>query len=159
MIKLNDIGAPQGANRNTKRRGRGPASGQGKTGGRGTKGQKSRSGGGTPPWFEGGQMPLNRRLPKRGFVNIFKTHFQLVNLDQLETRFAAGDQVDANALVLSGLIKHADQPIKLLGRGTVAKSLRVEVTKASETAVKAIEAAGGSVTMTAKIRVETARRR
>jgi large subunit ribosomal protein L15 len=159
MIKLNDLGAPHGANRNTKRRGRGPASGQGKTGGRGTKGQKSRSGGGTPPWFEGGQMPLNRRLPKRGFVNIFKTQFQLVNLDQLETRFAAGDQVDANALVLAGLIKHADQPIKLLGRGTVAKSLQVAVTKASETAVKAIEAAGGSVTMTARIRVEPARRR
>ena len=93
-------------------------------------------------------MPLNRRLPKRGFVNIFKTHFQLVNLDQLETKFAAGDRVDANALVLAGLIKHADQPIKLLGRGTVAKSLQVEVTKASETAVKAIEAAGGAVTVT-----------
>jgi len=147
MIKLNDLGAPQGANRNTKRRGRGPSSGQGKTGGRGHKGQKARAGGGIPPWFEGGQMPLNRRLPKRGFVNIFKTHFQLVNLDQLETKFAAGDRVDANALVLAGLIKHADQPIKLLGRGAVAKSLQVEVTKASETAVKAIEAAGGSVTV------------
>ena len=147
MIKLNDLGAPRGANKNTKRRGRGPSSGQGKTGGRGHKGQKARAGGGTPPWFEGGQMPLNRRLPKRGFVNIFKTHFQLVNLDQLEHTFAAGDRVDANALVLAGLIKHADQPIKLLGRGAVAKSLQVEVTKASETAVKAIEAAGGSVTV------------
>ena len=111
MIKLNDLGAPQGREPQIrKRRGRGPASGQGKTGGRGHKGQKARAGGGIPPWFEGGQMPLNRRLPKRGFANIFKTHFQLVNLDQLESSFDAGDRVDANALVLAGLIKHADQP-------------------------------------------------
>jgi large subunit ribosomal protein L15 len=148
MIKLNDLGAPRGANKNTKRRGRGPSSGQGKTGGRGHKGQKARAGGGTPPWFEGGQMPLNRRLPKRGFVNIFKTHFQLVNLDQLEIKFAAGDKVDANSLLLVGLIKHADQPIKLLGRGKIAKTLQVEVTKASDTAVQAIEAAGGAVVVT-----------
>ena len=81
MLKLNNIGAPKGANRDKKRRGRGPGSGTGKTGGRGHKGQKARSGGGIPPWFEGGQMPLNRRLPKRGFTNIFKKTFQLVNLD------------------------------------------------------------------------------
>ena len=84
MLKLNNLGAPKGANRDKKRRGRGPGSGQGKTGGRGHKGQKARSGGGIPPWFEGGQMPLNRRLPKRGFTNIFKKTFQLVNLDELE---------------------------------------------------------------------------
>jgi large subunit ribosomal protein L15 len=147
MLKLNDIGAPQGANRDRKRRGRGIGSGQGKTGGRGHKGQKARSGGGTPPWFEGGQMPLNRRLPKRGFTNIFKKTFQLVNLDQLEARFDAGDKVDAMALAEAGLIKHTDQPIKLLGRGAVEKALQIEVTKASESAVKAVEAAGGSVTV------------
>ncbi len=147
MLKLNDIGAPHGANREKKRRGRGPASGQGKTGGRGHKGQNARSGGGVPPWFEGGQMPLNRRLPKRGFTNIFKKHFQLVNLDQLETRFDSGDTVDASALAACGLVKYAKRPVKLLGRGEITKKLTVQVDKASQTAVKAVEAAGGSVTV------------
>ena len=94
MLKLNNIGAPKGANRDKKRRGRGPGSGQGKTGGRGHKGQKARSGGGIPPWFEGGQMPLNRRLPKRGFTNIFKKSYQLVNVDELEARFEAGAELN-----------------------------------------------------------------
>ncbi len=146
MLKLNDIGAPKGANREKKRRGRGPASGQGKTGGRGHKGQKARSGGGVPPWFEGGQMPLNRRLPKRGFTNIFKKHFQLVNLDQLEGRFQAGESVNAESLAERGLVRSAKQPVKLLGRGEITKSLAVTVDKASQSAVKAIEGAGGSVT-------------
>jgi large subunit ribosomal protein L15 len=145
MLKLNDIGVPKGANREKKRRGRGPASGQGKTGGRGHKGQKARSGGGVPPWFEGGQMPLNRRLPKRGFTNIFKKHFQLVNLDQLEGRFQAGETVNAESLAERGLVRSARQPVKLLGRGEVTKSLTVAVDRASESAVKAIEGAGGSV--------------
>jgi len=147
MLKLNDIGAPRGANREKKRRGRGPASGQGKTGGRGHKGQKARSGGGIPPWFEGGQMPLNRRLPKRGFTNIFKKHFQLVNLDQLEQRFESGDTVDAAALADRGLVRKATLPVKLLGRGEITKSLTVTVDKASSAAVKAVEGAGGSVTV------------
>jgi large subunit ribosomal protein L15 len=147
MLKLNDINAPRGANREKKRRGRGPASGQGKTGGRGHNGQKARSGGGVPPWFEGGQMPLNRRLPKRGFTNIFKKHYQLVNLDQLEGRFEAGQQVDGVTLAEAGLIKYAERPVKLLGRGELSKQLTVAVDKASQTAVKAVEAAGGSVTV------------
>ncbi len=147
MLKLNDIGAPKGANREKKRRGRGPASGQGKTSGRGHKGQNARSGGGVPPWFEGGQMPLNRRLPKRGFTNIFKKHFQLVNLDDLEGRFNAGETVDAEALVGVGLIKYAKRPVKLLGRGDLSKTLTITVDKASQSAVKAVEAAGGSVTV------------
>lgn len=145
MLKLNDIGVPKGANREKKRRGRGPSSGQGKTGGRGHKGQKARSGGGVPPWFEGGQMPLNRRLPKRGFTNIFKKHFQLVNLDQLEGRFQAGETVNAESLAERGLVRSARQPVKLLGRGEVTKSLTVAVDRASESAVKAIEGAGGTV--------------
>jgi len=145
MLKLNQIGAPHGANRDRKRRGRGIGSGQGKTGGRGHKGQKARSGGSVPPWFEGGQMPLNRRLPKRGFTNIFKQPFQLVNLDQLEDRFAAGQKVDALALAEAGLVRHPDRPVKLLGRGAVQKQLTVEVDRASQAAIKAIEAAGGSV--------------
>ncbi|MBE0564801.1 MAG: 50S ribosomal protein L15 [Krumholzibacteria bacterium] len=148
MLKLNNLGAPKGANRDTKRRGRGPGSGQGKTGGRGHKGQKARSGGGIPPWFEGGQMPLNRRLPKRGFTNIFKKSFQLVNVDELEAVFEAGAKVDNESLALAGLVKHLDRPVKLLGRGKVEKSLQIEVAKASRAAVAAVEAAGGSVTVT-----------
>ena len=147
MLKLNNIGAPKGANRDKKRRGRGPASGQGKTGGRGHKGQKARSGGGIPPWFEGGQMPLNRRLPKRGFTNIFKKSFQLVNLDALETRFEAGAKVDGESLQAAGLVKYADRPIKLLGRGQVSKKFEIEVAKASKSAIAAVEAAGGTVTV------------
>ena len=145
MLKLNNIGAPKGANRDKKRRGRGPGSGIGKTGGRGHKGQKARSGGGIPPWFEGGQMPLNRRLPKRGFTNIFKKSFQLVNLDDLETRFEADATVDAAALATAGLVKYQDRPIKLLGRGKLEKALKIAVTKASKSAVAAVEAAGGSI--------------
>lgn len=147
MLKLNNLGAPKGANRDKKRRGRGPGSGQGKTGGRGHKGQKARSGGGIPAWFEGGQMPLNRRLPKRGFTNIFKKVFQLVNLDDLESRVEAG-KVDGETLVAAGLVKYADRPVKLLGRGKVEKAYQIEVAKASKSAVAAVEAAGGSVTVT-----------
>ncbi len=148
MLKLNNIGAPKGANRDKKRRGRGPGSGTGKTGGRGHKGQKARSGGGIPPWFEGGQMPLNRRLPKRGFTNIFKKSFQLVNLDDLEARFDAANKVDAASLAAVGLVKYADRPVKLLGRGKVEKTFQIEVAKASKSAVAAVEAAGGTVTVT-----------
>ena len=148
MLKLNNIGAPKGANRDKKRRGRGPGSGQGKTGGRGHKGQKARSGGGIPPWFEGGQMPLNRRLPKRGFTNIFKKSFQLVNVDALDARFEAGTKIDGLALAQAGLVKYMDRPIKLLGRGKVEKSFQLEVAKASKSAVAAVESAGGSVTVT-----------
>jgi large subunit ribosomal protein L15 len=146
MLKLNNIGAPRGATRNRRRRGRGHASGLGKTSGRGHKGQKSRSGGGVPPWFEGGQMPLNRRVPKRGFTNIFRTVFQIVNLEDLE-RFDAGTEVDAEVLARAGLIRRPDRPVKLLGKGTIAKNLTVEVTQASKSAVAAIEAAGGSVSV------------
>lgn len=147
MLKLNNLGAPKGANRDKKRRGRGTGSGQGKTGGRGHKGQKARSGGGIPAWFEGGQMPLNRRLPKRGFTNIFKKTFQLVNIDELEAVFETGAKIDGEALAKAGLVKYMDRPIKLLGRGKVEKSLQIEVAKASKTAVAAVEAAGGSVTV------------
>ena len=146
MFKLNTIGVPAGANREKKRRGRGPASGQGKTGGRGHKGQKARSGGGVPPWFEGGQMPLNRRLPKRGFTNIFKKEYQLVNLDQLAERFEAGQAVDVEALAEVGLVKSTHRPVKLLARGTIELKLDIKVDRASQAAVAAVEAAGGTVT-------------
>jgi large subunit ribosomal protein L15 len=145
MLKLNNLGAPRGANKDTKRRGRGPGSGQGKTAGRGHKGQKARSGKKIKPWFEGGQMPLQRRLPKRGFTNIFKREFQIVNLEDLDA-FTAGDVVDAPALQAAGLIRHADRPVKLLARGAVDRALQVKVTRASEAAVAAVTAAGGTVT-------------
>jgi len=147
MLKLNNIGVPKGATKDKKRRGRGPASGTGKTGGRGHKGQKARSGGGIPPWFEGGQMPLNRRLPKRGFTNIFKKVFQLVNVDELEARFESGATIDGETLRSNGLIKYSDRPVKLLGRGKVEKTFTVNVAKASKTAIAAVEAAGGTVTV------------
>ena len=149
MLKLNNLGAPKGANRDRKRLGRGTGSGQGKTAGKGHKGQKARAGGGIPAWFEGGQMPLNRRLPKRGFRNIFKKSFQLVNLDVINEHFEAGAKVDAQALALAGLIKYVDRPVKLLARGKVEKALQIEVAKASEAAVAAVQAAGGSVTVKA----------
>jgi len=147
MLKLNNIAAPKGATRSRRRRGRGHGSGLGKTCGRGHKGQKARSGGTLPAWFEGGQMPLNRRLPKRGFTNIFKKVFQIVNLEDLD-RFEPDTKVDAETMAQAGLIKYPARPVKLLGRGSVAKSLQIEVTKASQAAVKAVEAAGGSVTCT-----------
>ena len=147
MLKLNNIGAPKGATRDKKRLGRGPGPGQGKTAGRGHKGQKARSGGGIPPWFEGGQMPLNRRLPKRGFTNIFRTAYQVVNLEQLN-RFAEGFEIDAAVLADAGLVKFQDRPVKLLGRGNLeTKNLVIKVNKASKTAVAAVEAAGGKVTV------------
>jgi len=149
MLKLNNIGVPKGANRDTKRRGRGPASGQGKTGGRGHKGQKARSGGGIPPWFEGGQMPLNRRLPKRGFTNIFRKTFQVVNLESLN-RFKEGFEIDVAVLADAGLVKSVERPVKLLGRGALeTKSLKITVDKASKSAISAVEAAGGSVVLKA----------
>jgi large subunit ribosomal protein L15 len=149
MLKLNNIGAPRGANKDKKRRGRGPGSGQGKTGGRGHKGQKARSGGGIPPWFEGGQMPLNRRLPKRGFTNIFRKVFQVVNLESLN-RFSDGFEIDGAVLADAGLVKYQDRPIKLLGRGELeTKNLVIKVNKASDSAIAAVEAAGGKVTVDA----------
>jgi len=147
MLKLNNLGAPKGATKDKKRLGRGPGSGTGKTSGRGHKGQKARSGGGIPAWFEGGQMPLNRRLPKRGFTNIFKKVFQLVNLDELEARFEGGATIDAPSLKSAGLVKYADRPVKLLGRGKVEKTFTVSVAKASKSAIAAVEAAGGTVTV------------
>ena len=106
----------------------------------------ARAGGGVPLWFEGGQMPLSRRLPKRGFTNIFKKAFQLVNLDDLEARMEAG-KVDGESLVAAGLVKYADRPVKLLGRGSVSKKFEIEVAKASKSAIAAVEAAGGTVTV------------
>jgi large subunit ribosomal protein L15 len=145
-MKLNEIGPAKGAVKKRKRIGCGPGSGHGKTSTRGHKGQNSRSGGGVPPWFEGGQMPLQRRLPKRGFNNIFRVKYQIVNLDDL-SRFESGAKINRGSLIEAGLVKKASLPVKILGRGEVKAALDVEVDRISAGAAKAIRNAGGSVSL------------
>lgn len=139
---LSEISPAKGSTKNPKRVGRGPGSGHGKTACRGEKGQRSRSGHSLMAGFEGGQMPLKRRVPKRGFKNIFRVEYQVVNLESL-ARFDAGAEVDAKALAGARLIAAADKPVKVLGRGKVGKALQVTVDAYSTTAREAIEKAGG----------------
>lgn len=141
-MRLHDLKPCEGAKKKAKRLGRGESSGLGKTSGKGHKGQKARSGGGVRIGFEGGQMPLQRRLPKRGFTNIFKKVYSLVNLKDL-ARFEAGSVVDAEALVACGLIRNNNFPVKLLAQGELDRALTVKVQAASGAAVAAIEKAGG----------------
>lgn len=143
-MNLSDLKPPHGATQNKKRVGRGPGSGNGKTAGRGHKGAQSRSGYSFKRGFEGGQMPLHRRLPKRGFNNIFRTEYAVVNLDQLEVRFEAGMTVTAEALRDAGLIHGIRKPIKVLGRGEVTKALTVRAHKFSGKAAEKLAAAGGT---------------
>lgn len=149
-IGIHNIGAPKGANKNKKRVGRGPGSGLGKTSGRGHKGQKSRSGYSGRPGFEGGQMPLQRRLPKRGFTNIFKKEWIEVNLSDLE-KLEAADAITPEFMVDQGLIKKSHltrfHGVVILGRGEVSKSLNVTAHRFSKSAKEKIEAAGGTVTL------------
>ncbi len=145
-MKVHDLRPDAGAKKKRKRVGRGIAAGQGKTAGRGTKGQNARSGGGVRPYFEGGQLPLVRRLPfKRGFNNIFRIEYQEVNVDQLEGRFEAGAEVTPEMLAAVGLIRDADRPVVLLGRGEVRSPFTVKVHRCSKSAQQKIEAAGGAV--------------
>lgn len=144
MMKLGDLAPNPGARKGRKRVGRGSGSGLGMTAGRGTKGQKSRSGGGTPPWFEGGQMPLQRRIPKRGFHNKFKVRYSVVNVGDL-ARFEAGAEVDVGQLMEAGLIGKLLDGVKLLGEGEISHPLTVRVHKASVAAVSKLQAAGGRV--------------
>jgi large subunit ribosomal protein L15 len=146
-MRLEDLRPAPGSTKNRKRLGRGRASGQGKTSGKGHKGQKARSGGGARPGFEGGQMPLYRRLPKRGFLPYGgKTEFAIVNVGDLSDRFAAGSVVDPDALAGSRLIhKSGRASVKVLGDGDVAHALTVRAHKVSEGAKQKIEAAGGRV--------------
>jgi large subunit ribosomal protein L15 len=143
-MKLHELKPAAGATKNRKRIGRGVGSGWGKTAGRGNKGHNARSGGGVRPGFEGGQMPLHRRLPKRGFTNIFKKGIAVINLSDLE-RFDAGSVVDEAALVGAGLVKGRRDGIKLLGNGDIAQALTVKVNAVSRSAKEKIEAAGGTV--------------
>ena len=151
-MRLEDLRPAPGSTKNRKRLGRGRASGQGKTSGKGHKGQKARSGGGARPGFEGGQMPLYRRLPKRGFLPYGgKTEFAIVNVGDLSERFAAGSVVDPDALAGSRLIhKSGRASVKVLGDGDVAHALTVRAHKVSEGAKQKIEAAGGRVELLAK---------
>lgn len=146
-MKLNDIRRPAGLKKAKGRRGRGPGSGNGKTAGRGHKGQLARSGARKRPWFEGGQMPINRRVPKRGFKNPFAKSYQVINLRDLVRFTEAANEVNATTLWEVGLIKDPTQQVKLLGDGNVARAFTVEVDKASKSAVQAIEAAGGRITV------------
>ncbi len=143
-MKLNDIRPARGAVKKRKRIGCGTGSGHGKTATRGMKGQKARSGGGTPPWFEGGQMPLQRRVPKRGFTNVFRTSYQVVNIEHLN-RFGKGTKIDRDALLEARLVRKASMPIKILGRGELNVALDVEVDAVSRSAAQAIRDAGGTV--------------
>ena len=142
-MELGKLKPKKGARHAKKRVGRGPGSGQGKTAGRGEKGQKSRSGFSRMRGFEGGQMPLHRRLPKRGFTNIFKKIHAVVNLSDLE-RFDNGSTIDEAALRQAGLVKGKNDGIKVLGNGKLSKKLTVQAARFSETARKQIEAAGGT---------------
>ncbi|MFP4165862.1 MAG: 50S ribosomal protein L15 [Opitutales bacterium] len=142
-MNLNSIPTIKGATHPTKRLGRGEGSGHGKTSGKGHKGQKARSGGGIPVGFEGGQMPLYRKLPIRGFNNAkFRKHWQTVNVAELER--VQGDTVDRAALVSAGLIRDNGQSIKLLGDGELNRAFTVHVDHASASAKRKVEAAGGS---------------
>jgi large subunit ribosomal protein L15 len=143
-MKLHELKPAQGSTHKPKRVGRGVGSGWGKTAGRGNKGLNARSGGGVRPGFEGGQMPLHRRLPKRGFTNIFKKVIAVVNVSDL-SRFEQGAVVDEASLVRVGLVKGRKDGIKLLGKGEINMALTVKLNAVSRSAKAKIEAAGGTV--------------
>jgi len=143
-MRINDLSPMDGSRKKRKRVGRGPGSGHGKTSCRGHKGQKSRSGGSVPRGFEGGQMPLQRRLPKRGFYNIFKKEYSLINIRDLN-RFEANSNLGIDDFMQAGLIKNNKNGVKLLGDGEITQALNVKVDKISQSARIKVEAAGGKV--------------
>ncbi len=143
-MKLHELKPAEGSRQERKRKGRGIGSGNGKTAGKGHKGQNARSGGGVRIGFEGGQTPLYRRLPKRGFTNINRVEFAVVNLDALN-RFDEGTEVTPELLIESGVVKNAKAGIKILANGTLEKKLNVTAHKFSSAAKEAIEAAGGKI--------------
>ena len=142
-ITLSTLRPAVGSHRNRKRLGRGPGSGLGKTSGKGHKGHKARTGGSTNPGFEGGQMPMYRRLPKRGFHNPEKIYYQAINLRDLAR--ITGDEVSAASLLAVGLVKSLSEPVKLLGHGDITRAMVVKGMRASASAKAKIEAAGGRV--------------
>lgn len=150
-MRLHDLKPNPGAKHRRKRLGCGESSGHGKTSGKGHKGQKARSGGSIRPGFEGGQMPIFRRLPKRGFSNVaFRQVFGIVNIDELEKRFEGGAAINEKLLRGAGLVRGKLDGIKVLGRGEITKAFHVEADAISASAKEKIEKAGGSVTLTAR---------
>jgi large subunit ribosomal protein L15 len=143
-MKLHEMKPVQGSTKRRKVVGRGRGSGRGTTAGRGGKGQTARTGSSIPAWFEGGQMPLIRRLPKRGFTNIFKKDYAIINVETLD-RFEAGQEVTPALLVAQGLIRSRNDGVKVLGTGALTKALTVHAHKFSQSAAAKIEAAGGKV--------------
>ena len=143
-MRIHDLSPLKGLRKRRKRVGRGPGSGHGKTSCRGHKGQKSRSGGSIRRGFEGGQMPLQRRLPKRGFTNIFKRHYALIHVRDLE-RFSPDSDLDTEVLRNAGLVKRVKDGVKLLGDGEISHPVTIRVNRVSKTAREKIEAAGGKV--------------
>jgi large subunit ribosomal protein L15 len=143
-VKLNELSPPKGARKAVKRVGRGPGSGHGKTACRGSKGQKSRSGGNVRPGYEGGQMPLQRRLPKRGFTNIFRKEWVVINIRDLQ-RFEKDSVVDKTALMGAGLLGRNSSGVKLLGQGSIEYPLVLKVDQCSKSAREKLEAVGGKV--------------
>jgi large subunit ribosomal protein L15 len=143
-MKLHELRPAEGSTKKSKRRGRGTATGQGKTAGKGQGGQNSRSGGGVRPGFEGGQMPLTRRLPKRGFTNRSRKDYAIVNLEDLN-RFEDGTEVTPELLKESGLIRKELHGVKILSNGEIEKKLTIKAHKVSKSAAEKIEAAGGKV--------------
>ncbi len=145
MLSLNSLKPPYGAVKKKKRVGRGDSSGHGSTCGRGQKGQKARSGGQVKSYFEGGQMPLYRRLPKRGFKNIFKREYAIVNIRDLVKKFKENEEITPEKLLEVGLVKKKKQPIKILAEGDISFPLQIKIHKISQQARAKIEAAGGRV--------------
>ena len=143
-MRIHDLAPIKGSKREKKRVGRGPGSGHGKTSCRGQKGQKARSGGSAPPGFEGGQMPIQRRLPKRGFTNIFKKTFAVVNVKDLGG-FEANAILDLEALKKAGLVRKGEATVKVLGKGDISNPLTLKVNHVSKSAREKIESAGGTV--------------
>ena len=150
-IGLNNLHPAKGSTHKKKRIGRGPGSGTGKTAGKGNKGQKSRSGYSRKIGFEGGQMPLQRRLPKRGFTNIFKKQWLEISLAKLEESFNAGDEVTLEILHERGLIKKAKHDLVILGNGDITKALKISAHRFTKSAKEKIEKAGGSITEITKV--------
>ena len=142
-MKLHELAPAAGSTKENFRKGRGAGSGNGKTAGKGHKGQNARSGGGVRPGFEGGQIPLSRRLPKRGFNNVFAKEYAIVNVETINGAFEDGAVVNAQTLAEKGIVKKTLDGVKVLGRGEITKKVTVQATKISASAKEKIEAAGG----------------
>ena len=149
-MKLHELKPAEGSRKNRNRVGRGIGSGNGKTSGRGHKGQKARSGGGVRPGFEGGQMPIYRRLPKRGFKNIWAKKYAEVNVETLEKKFDNGETVDPVALIERGVLKNVWDGVRILGNGELTKKLKVVANGCTKTAAEKIKAAGGTIELIVK---------